>query len=182
MRDLIFANSVAKEALDHRELGIHVMPIQWSRIRAGVVTDASWGNSRELGSTPEEESADYWTEQEKTWTRVHVGFRRTAFHPASAPHGPDLHDLLPERTTYVTRHQAGMTELSDTWTGKDGTRLIEDEPWCGTTVFYKQPEGQVLDANSINTAFDQMSKLYSQGARLFSSMTRTFRSLSRCRT
>ena len=166
VRDLIFANSVAKEALDHRDLGIHVMPIPWSRIRAGVVTDASWGNSRELGSTPEEESADYWTEQEKTWTRVHVGPRRTAFHPASAPHGPDLHDLLPERTTYVTRPQAGMAELSDTWTGKDGTRLIEDEPWCGTTVFYKQPEGQVLDANSINTAFDQMSKLYSQGGEI----------------
>ena len=38
IRDLIAANQLAKEALDHKALGIRVMPIPLDRLRAGVVT------------------------------------------------------------------------------------------------------------------------------------------------
>jgi hypothetical protein len=38
IRDLIAANQLAKEALDHKALGIRVMPIPLDRLRAGGVT------------------------------------------------------------------------------------------------------------------------------------------------
>lgn len=49
IRDIIMANTIAKEALASPQLGIRVMPIPLERLRAGVVTDAAWGNAREFG-------------------------------------------------------------------------------------------------------------------------------------
>ena len=45
IHDLLQANQIAKEALKFSNLGILVRYINPQRIRAGVVTDAAWGNA-----------------------------------------------------------------------------------------------------------------------------------------
>ena len=91
------ANTIAKEALNTPQLGIRVMPIPLERLHAGVGTDAAWGNAREFGQYLEDSKIDWWEEQPDRWIRHHQVPRFTGFHPAAAPDGPDLHDLLPDR-------------------------------------------------------------------------------------
>ena len=162
VRDLLAANQLAQEALDHKELGVHVMPIPMDRLQVGVATDASWGNSRELGSYAEEVSQDVWEETEDEWIRVHRAPRRMAFHPAAAPGGPDLHDLLPGRATQVI----GGTTYNDSWTTADGLRVIGDEQWTGRTIFRKQPQGKELPHAEVHSGHEQLAKLFSQGGEI----------------
>ena len=49
VKDLLLGNQIAKEAVDHSDIGIKVQPIPLHRLRAGVV-DASSGNSRVFGT------------------------------------------------------------------------------------------------------------------------------------
>ena len=75
VRDLIFANKIAADAVEHKDIGVHLTPIiEFSRLRVGVVTDASWGNSKEMGAQLESTSLDTW----KEWTTA--GFGSTSSH------------------------------------------------------------------------------------------------------
>eukprot|EP00435_Cladocopium_sp_Y103_P060389 s1179_g22.t1 len=165
VKDIIAANQLAKEALDFKDLGIRVMPIPLSRLRAGVVTDASWGNSKEFGTYLEQDSEDWWEETEESWIRHHVHERRTAFHPAACPDGPDLHDLHSHRTTDMligSRHST----VRDEWTTSDSLRPLASQSWPGVTTFYKQAKGDVLDAKEIHAGYEQLKKLYRQGGEI----------------
>ena len=165
VRDLIAANQLAKEALDHKDIGIKVMPIPLDRLRAGVVTDASWGNSKEFGTQLESNSDDWWEEHEDRWIRHHVTERFTAFHPAAAPDGPDLHGLRPERYTEIL-DQNKASNLEDLWTKSDSIRSLSTRPWTGSTVFYKQDKDNILDPKDIHSGYEQLGKLFSQGGEI----------------
>ena len=166
IRDLINANQIAKEALDFKELGIRVMPIPLDRLHAGVVTDASWGNSKEFGSYLETSATnDWWEETAQSWIRHHVDARTTGFHPAACADGPDLHQLLPDRHTEI-RNAQRSTSVQDMWTTSDSIRSMSSTPWTGRTTFYKQAEGNILDAKDIHAGYDQLNKLFSQGGEI----------------
>ena len=166
IKDLIAGNQLAAEALDHKDLGIRLMPIPLHRLRAGVVTDASWGNSKEFGTYLEPSSPDdWWEETPTTWIRHHYADRTVAFHPASAPGGPDLHDLLPDRRTDL-RLPESSTSLTDEWTSSNSLRTLSTTSWKGTTTFWKQPQGESLDSKLIHTGYDQLAKLFSQGGEI----------------
>ena len=163
---MIVGNQLAKEALDFKHLGIKVMPIPLERLHAGVVTDASWGNAKEFGTYLEStDSPDYWEEHSDRWIRHHLQPRLTAFHPAAAPSGPDLHDLLPERDQEL-RTGEQTTSLTDQWTTSDSLRTLSTMPWTGSTTFYKQDKGNVLDAKDIHAGYEQLNKLFSQGGEI----------------
>ena len=165
IRDLIAANQLAKEALDHKALGIRVMPISLDRLRAGVVTDASWGNSKEFGTYLEQDSNDWWEETPDRWIRHHVSGRRTAFHPAACPDGPDLHDLQAQRLTEITVN-GRTSNIHDSWTLSDSLRSLSSQSWTGSTTFYKQKKGEVLDSKEVHAGYEQLNKLYSQGGEI----------------
>ena len=165
IRDIIAANQLAKEALDHKDLGIRVMPIPLDRLRAGVITDASWGNSKEFGTYLEQDSDDWWEETPRCWIRHHVNERRVAFHPAACPDGPDLHDLKSQRATEIAIGQR-RTHLEDSWTTSDSLRPLSSSAWTGSTTFYKQDQNQILDSKEIHAGYDQLNKLYSQGGEI----------------
>eukprot|EP00435_Cladocopium_sp_Y103_P056623 s299_g19.t1 len=165
VRDLLAANQLAKEALEHKSIGIRAMPIPLDRLRAGVVTDASWGNSKEFGTYLEQGSSDWWEETPSTWIRHHVGGRRIAFHPAACPDGPDLHDLREGRETEM-KIDGRTSMIRDEWTTSDSLRTLASQSWTGSTTFYKQDKDQVLDSKHIHAGFDQLNKLYSQGGEI----------------
>ena len=166
IKDLIAGNQLAAEALSHKDLGIRLMPIPLQRLRAGVVTDASWGNSKELGTYLEPiNQMDWWEETSTTWIRHHGSARTVAFHPASAPGGPDLHDLLPERQTELVLPTSSTT-LDDEWTTANSLRTLSTTPWKGKTTFWKQPTGSSLDPKLIHTGYEQLAKLFSQGGEI----------------
>ena len=166
IRDLINANQIAKEALEFKQLGIRVMPIPLNRLHAGVVTDASWGNSKEFGSYLETNATnDWWEETEHSWIRHHVDERVTGFHPAACSDGPDLHQLLPDRLTEIHTSRKA-TSIQDLWTTSDSLRSMSSLSWTGRTTFYKQPDGQILDAKDIHAGYDQLNKLFSQGGEI----------------
>lgn len=166
IRDIITANQIAQEALDHKHLGIRTMSIPLDRLHAGVVTDASWGNSKEFGTYLESGTTrDRWEETSTSWIRHHVDPRITAFHPAACPDGPDLHDLLPERSTEIWTGSRSTT-FQDDWTTSDSLRSMSSSSWTGTTTFYKQDEGKLLDSKAIHAGYDQLNKLFSQGGEI----------------
>lgn len=138
------------------------MPIPLDRLRAGVVTDASWGNSKEFGTYLEQDSDDWWEETPSTWVRHHTSERKTAFHPAACPDGPDLHDLKSDRITEM-KISGRLSTIRDKWTTSDSLRALSSQSWTGTTVFYKQDKSKVLEAKDIHAGYEQLNKLYSQG-------------------
>ena len=165
VRDIITANQLAKEALEHKDLGIRVMPIPLERLRAGVIKDASWGNSKEFGSYLEQDSGDWWEETSQCWIRHHRVARRLAFHPAACPDGPDLHDITTQRITEMTIDNRSH-HLDDSWNTSDSLKPLSTSNWTGTTTFFKQEENKVLDSKEIHAGYDQLNKLYSQGGEI----------------
>jgi hypothetical protein len=91
IKDLIDANQIADELKKNPELGIKARPIPMDRLRVGVITDASWGNSGT--EYLEDTKQDFWEETQTSWIRHHVLPRRLLFHPGAAPGGPDLHSI-----------------------------------------------------------------------------------------
>jgi hypothetical protein len=43
---------------------------------------------------------------------------------------------------------------------------MSSTPWTGRTTFYKQTEGNLLDAKDIHAGYDQLNKLFSQGGEI----------------
>ena len=95
--DLLEANALTLEAKQTATSGIVLMPIPIERLRVGVATDASWGNSRDREQL-EDGKDDFWEETSSFWIRHHIKPRRTLFHPG-ANLGPELQTLLPSRKT-----------------------------------------------------------------------------------
>eukprot|EP00435_Cladocopium_sp_Y103_P005667 s2718_g1.t2 len=157
VRDIIEANLTAAEAYKHSNSGIRIMPIDIENLRVGVVSDASWGNSQGQKNL-ETDDPDYWEETPTHWIRHHVATRTTTFHPAATETGPDIHDLLPGRTTTAN----GQTTYDD-WTTARGVTTLGHESWVGTTKFEKQPNGQKLSHDNINELFLQLLNTSSQG-------------------
>ena len=156
VRDLIEGNAIVAEAKKFQDSGIRVMPIAPENLRVGIITDASWGNAKGQKNL-EENSKDTWKETEKHWIRIHNSARKTLFHPAGVPDGPDLHDILPTRKT-VTQ----FGEKIDDWTKPpEGTH--QGELWTGQTIFEKQPANQKLPHENINETFLQLLNTSSQG-------------------
>ena len=166
IRDIIAGNSLAEEAIQHKDVGIKVMPIKLDQLRVGVVTDASWGNSKEFGQFLEgEKSEDFWTEEDDTWTRHHQTPRTLSFHPLAAPNGPDPHLLSGERITTLESSSEPVT-LHDEWHVKGSIRECSKELWCGKTVFRKALPGKGLSHEEIHTGYEQLERLYSQGGEM----------------
>lgn len=91
IKDLIDANQITDELKKNPELGIKARPIPMDRLRVGVITDASWGNSGT--EYLEDTKQDFWEETQTSWIKHHVLPRRLLFHPGAAPGGPDLHSI-----------------------------------------------------------------------------------------
>ena len=166
VKDLIFANQIAKEAIDYKDLGIKLMPIPMTSLRAGVVTDASWENSRKMGMMLEGGGDDEWEETPRHWIRHHRHPRTVAFHPAAAPHGPDIHSLEPQRIINVQGADGQTTSLTDEWCGPGSIKAVQEALWTGSTVFNKLPDGEVLPAERIHIGHEQLGKLFSQGGEI----------------
>lgn len=157
VKDLVEANLVAAEARKFSNSGIRIMPIEPHKLRVGIISDASWGNSRSQQFL-EESSSDIWEETPTTWIRHHKQFRRTLFHPSSTLEGPNIHDLLPERETVIN----GQSH-SDDWTKNSTIRGPIDDLWTGKTIFRKQPNGNKLPHDQVNETFLQLLNSSSQG-------------------
>ena len=166
IKDVIAANNIAKELLQEPELGIKVMPIPMTtRLRAGVITDASWGNAREFGTYLEEGTVDWWEETPTQWIRHHYGARMTAFHPAAAPHGPDMHQIISQRQTELQQDGKTMV-IDDDWTTSSCMKSLSTTPWKGKTTFWKQKDEELLHHKQIHSGYEQLLKLYSQGGEI----------------
>lgn len=59
------------------------MPIPPEDLRVGVVSDASWGSSREE-TVMEDNSEDFWEETPEKWIRHHCEPRHVLFHSGAA--------------------------------------------------------------------------------------------------
>ena len=155
------ANSVAKELLQEPPLKIRVMPSPLDRLRAGVITDASWGNAREFGRCLEEDTEDWWEETDTQWIRHHRVPRLTAFHPEAAP----THHLQTHRQSEL--HQGGKTIIiDDEWNSSSSMKTLSSAPWTGKTTVIKQKEGEMLEAKMTHSGFERLMKLYSQGGEI----------------
>eukprot|EP00435_Cladocopium_sp_Y103_P035126 s1424_g9.t1 len=128
IRDLVEANLIAAEVCKHAHSGIRIMPIEIENLRVGVISDASWGNSQGQ-KTLEKDSPDRWEETDTQWIRHHVAPRTTTFHSAASETGPDLHDLLPVRTTVANGHT-----IQDDWTSTRGISTLNKDSWTGKTA------------------------------------------------
>lgn len=158
VKDVIEANQVAEELKRRPGLGIRIQPIPLERLRVGVITDASWGNSGERYL--EDSKKDYWEETPSSWIRHHLLPRRLLFHPGAAPDGPDLHSISRRRTTSTS-----MSTSTDEWDGKDGIREHQDQPWTGKTIFLKSTVEEEVN-RPINERFLQLARRHSQGGYL----------------
>ena len=147
IRDLLMANLIPKQALTKPQ--------------------PAWGNAREFGQYLEDSKVDWWEEQPGRWIRHHHVPRITSFHPAAAPDGPDLHDLLPDRHTEIQINDT-KNLLQDEWTSSSSITSLTPSPWTGKTIFKKQPQGHCLEAKLIHGGYDyeQLLKLYSQGGEI----------------
>ena len=150
------ANLITKEAQKDPTSGIRIMPIAPEKLRVGVATDASWGNSKCI-QAPEASTQDYWEETKTSWIRHHISPRKTFFHPGMVA-GPDLHDLLPLRVTV-----RGEEQVEDDWTKATAFGKGGDSLWTGRTVFSKQPAGKILEQSQTNETFLQLMSWSSQG-------------------
>ena len=165
--DLIEANKIASEARKFAHLGIRVMPIPWQDLRISVVTDAAWGNAKE---TPwiEDSPEDYWQELPDRWIRHHVQSRRTTFHPGAAPDGPDLHEIESRRVIdkYTSTENAmNHEQLEDEWSDQNGIRVLQEEPWTGQSIFFKQ-DAKEAKPKKIHSSLVQLQNLSSQGGQI----------------
>ena len=165
--DLIEANKIASEARKFAHLGIRVMPIPWQDLRISVVTDAAWGNAKE---TPwiEDSPEDYWQELPDRWIRHHVQSRRTTFHPGAAPDGPDLHEIESRRVIdkYTSTENAmDHEQLEDEWSDQNGIRALQEEPWTGQSIFFKQ-DAKEAKPKKIHSSLVQLQNLSSQGGQI----------------
>eukprot|EP00435_Cladocopium_sp_Y103_P075376 s90_g57.t1 len=158
IKDIVEANQVAEELKKTSTLGIKIQPIPMERLRIGVITDASWGNSGD--QYLEESKKDYWEETPTSWIRHHVLPRRLLFHPGAAPEGPDLHTISRTRTTRTSDEI-----YEDPWDDREAIREYQTTPWTGTTTFLKsQVEEEV--SRPINERFLQLARKHSQGGYL----------------
>jgi len=96
------------------------------RLHCRVPTDAALPLQDAQGNT--------WVESAKYWTCCHSSSRTGYFHPASAPDGPLLHDLLPWRVTVLQGHLDEVTH--DEWTTADDD--CTSIPWRGHSIFFKR--------------------------------------------
>ena len=166
VKDLINANSLAKETIEHKNLGIRIKPIPMDRLQAGVVTDASWGNSKPFGTFLEgEKSEDTWEETSTSWIRVHKTPRTTAFHPLSRPDSPDVHGITQDRKTVIVTKD-GEKIIEDEWTKSDSLRVLAEPEWTGRTIFTKQKGDNILASSEIHEGYDQLNRLFSQGGEM----------------
>ena len=124
IKDIIEASQIAEELKKNPRLGIRVQPIPFQRLRVGVITDASWGNSGDIHLA--ESKKDYWEETTTSWVRHHVLPGKLLFQPGAAPGGPDLHNISRKRTTQTTEEI-----VEDTWDDKDAIREHREQVWAG---------------------------------------------------
>eukprot|EP00435_Cladocopium_sp_Y103_P073784 s36_g45.t1 len=153
VQDIIEANSLAREALRHADVGLTIHPIPLEHLRVGTVTDASWANVKVDANI---HSEDFWEERHDRWIRHHVQPRRLLFHPASVPGGPNVYELQDQRITI-----ADGEEKIDNWDHRQSIKTQGEEPWCGQTMFLKKRKGE--PGRSIQEKFLQHERLASQG-------------------
>eukprot|EP00439_Symbiodinium_sp_Y106_P005857 s5960_g1.t1 len=165
--DMLEGNKIADEAVKHASLGILVMPIPWKDLRISAVTDAAWGNAKDVPWL-EDHPDDYWEETNTEWRRHHLHPRRTTFHPGAAKGGPDLHDITEHRVTNVWRAGEGIQHevIDDTWCDNQGIRVLHESPWTGCTVFSKSTPGHGVSASKIHSSLTQLQQLSSQGGQI----------------
>ena len=155
---IIEANAIIQELKRTSAVGITINKIPIERLRVGVITDASWGNSS--AGPAEANDKDTWEETSTSWIRHHVQSRRTLFHPGSAPRGPDLHEIDQTRSTKAT-----WGSLQDSWNHPDAIRVHGSTPWTGMTTFMKQAYQQEMQ-KPICERFLQFGRTGSQGGYL----------------
>ena len=120
---------------------------------------------KEFGTFLEQDSMDWWEETPDCWIRHHVSGRCSAFHPAACPDGPNVHELQAGRFTEIQVNGRQST-MEDKWTTSDSLRSLSSQAWTGTTTFYKQKKGEILDSKEIHAGYEQLNKLYSQSGEI----------------
>lgn len=70
-------------------------------LRVGVVSDASWRNSKESTTSGLEGAvqSEFQEETEATWIRHHIQERNAYFHPSLCADGTSVRNLQPVRRT-----------------------------------------------------------------------------------
>ena len=167
VKDLEAANRLASEAIEFKHLGILVKPIPLASLRIGVVTDASWGNSRESSFGLEDDiKKDYWEDQGDFWVRHHREPRRTFFHPECTTDGPTVHELQKHRQTTRVLNSAERLTETDSWNDPNSLRESK-ELWTGTTTFWKATnKKETIPSSQIRSLVEQRECLNSQGGQI----------------
>ena len=154
VKDMIEGNSILEDIEKTSDIGIKIQPIEITKLRVGVVTDASWGNAGP--NVQETVKGDYWEETDDAWTRHHTQERTITFHPGSTPDGPDLHSISRQRITIANEQQ-----IVDKWDGEDGIQDTKTK-WRGKTIFLKT-NNKTETNRPMSERFLQLCKQSSQG-------------------
>lgn len=167
VKDIEAANRLAKEALEYKSIGITVQPIPLQSLRVGVVTDASWGNSRESNVGLEDDiKEDFWEETDKFWIRHHRRKRNTYFHPDFCTTGPSMHMITATRRTDRILSSGKCATETDSWNSATSLRS-SSEDWMGKTFFTKVSNSkEAIPASQIRSSAEQHSCLNSQGGQI----------------
>ena len=73
-------------------------------------------------------TADYWIKEGHQWKRVHQQVRTVLYIPQQTHDGPDVTQLLPDRTTFITPTNGNRPyRIDDDWTTK--TKATLNIPW-----------------------------------------------------
>ena len=82
-------------------------------------------------------TVDTWIKTETEWQRVHNVPRRDLFHPEEADEGPEVEELMDERTTVLTDENGRKRLVKDSW--PEGMAHWQPETtlglWTGVTKF-----------------------------------------------
>ena len=113
--DLCEANAICREVLTNPTMEIVIHPIDPAKLRIGVSADASWGNVA-LQEDLEDDSNDYWSEDEDHFRRHHVTPRNTRFTPLMTLRGPNVHCLESNRHTRKKFADGSSQSVQDRWT------------------------------------------------------------------
>ena len=82
-------------------------------------------------------TGDYWIKEGHQWKRVHQQVRTDLYIPQQTHDGPDVTQLLTDRTTFVNPTNGNRPyRIDDGWTTK--TRATLNIPWTGSTGFEEQ--------------------------------------------
>ena len=87
---------------------------------------------------PTQKTTDYWIREGHLWKRVHVVPRTSFYCPEATANGPDIGNLLPQRTTLIKPLDGSRGKrIDDEWTTEPQPQQAQQ--WTGSTNFEEKP-------------------------------------------